>query len=602
MIRYLQTWSPSRILLAVVLFSECGTLLSVALLSWYFHGEIRRDYMVTGLITDLVMSVLVTSFILRLVRVLQQQNIDLQRSHTSLYLTQGRLLVLNDLLAQAVARMPIAFIVWDTRFQATDWNPAAERIFGYSKEEAMGHTPLQLFVPADALQPVAAAMDELLAGKEAGYSQPGNNITKDGRIISCLWFNAPLKDNNGQVHGVLSMALDITEQESMAQALREAKDRAESANQAKTRFLTTISHEIRTPMNVVLGMSDLLLETPLDGEQYRLARIIHRSGKTLLEVINDVLDFARIEAGQMLLTSLPYAPRTLVEETAELMRVVAEEKGLQLIEEIDPAIPEATWGDDGKVRQILINLLGNAVKFTQTGSITLQLATDPQQANHLHFAVRDTGIGIASDHLAMIFEDFTQADSGISRRYGGTGLGLAICRKLVECMGGQIQVSSQLGQGSTFSFTLPAPPASLPVTEPQAAPGAELYSHNSMLRILLAEDSQENQLLIQMYLKSTPYQLAMVADGREAVQKVQNEPFDLLITDIQMPNLDGYAATRLIRQWELEQGRKPLPILALSAHASQDKKEESLAAGCNDHCTKPIKKKELLRLIEKLTA
>ncbi|WP_130470535.1 PAS domain-containing hybrid sensor histidine kinase/response regulator [Candidatus Magnetaquicoccus inordinatus] len=599
MIHTLHTWSPARILLATLFFSELGTLAVVTLFSWYFHHTIRFDFLLTGFVTDLIMSFAVVSLYLLLLRRLQKQTTDLQQSHLSLQLTQGKLHQLNDLLAQAVARMPIAFIVWDTQFCATDWNPAAERIFGYSKAEALGRTPLQLFVPQAALQPVAGAMADLLAGIEAGYSQPGNNITKDGRIISCLWFNVPLKDSSNQVHGVLSMALDVTESEELEQALRLAKDRAEAANQAKTRFLTTISHEIRTPMNVVLGMSELLLETALDQEQERLAQIIYRSGKSLLEVINDVLDFARIESGRMPLDAEPFSPRLLVEESADLMRVVAHGKGLLLRVQIDPALPEAIVGDEGKVRQILINLLGNAVKFTQKGEIFLQVQADPEQEESLLFAVRDTGIGIAAEQIAMIFEDFTQADSGISRRYGGTGLGLAICRKLIECMGGRIWVNSSVGEGSCFYFTLPARATTLPAAAANEDAGSSSPLPGQKLRILLAEDSSENQLLVQLFLKNSPHELVIVSDGAEAVSAIAQQQFDLLITDIQMPLMDGYTAVRLLRQREQELSLPPLPIVALSAHASQDKREESFAAGCNEHMCKPIKKRELLQLLDR---
>jgi PAS domain S-box-containing protein len=597
MIHRFDNWHPVRILLAAVLLSELGTFFIVSLFSWYFHQEVRLDFLITGATAALIMSMAVVSIILHLVHRLQQKTHALRKSHTSLQLTQGKLHLLNDLLAQAAARMPIAFIVWDTDFKATDWNPAAERIFGYRKEEALGHTPLQLFVPPSALDLVAAAMADLLAGHEAEYSQPGNNITKEGRIISCLWFNAPLKDNNNQVHGVLSMALDVTEREQLEQALRWAKDRSEAANQAKTRFLTTISHEIRTPMNVVLGMSELLLETELDVEQERLAQIIHRSGKGLLDVINDVLDFARIEAGRMNVACEPFALHTLLEESAELMRVIAQEKGLRLGTHIAPGTPPAILGDAGKVRQILINLLGNAVKFTLDGEIHLQAQPHPQLEETLLITVKDSGIGIAAEQVMLIFEDFTQADSGISRRYGGTGLGLAICRKLVEMMGGRIWVTSQLGQGSIFSFTLPARATELSLVAPVENSGQESQEPHRKLRILLAEDSLDNQLLVRLYLKQSPHELVIVSDGLEAVAKVQQESFDLLITDIQMPHMDGYTATRLIREWEQQQDRPSVPILALSAHASRDKKEESLAAGCNDHLTKPIKKKELLRLV-----
>ncbi|MEO5362560.1 MAG: PAS domain S-box protein [Magnetococcus sp. DMHC-8] len=920
---------------------------------------------------------------------LQRRIGELEADNRRLQAVQAQLLANNERLSQAVVRMPIAYIVWDTDFRVIEWNPAAEIIFGYDKTEALGHTPLELCVPEAALAPVAEAMRTLLAGEDAAYSAPGNNITKDGRIISCLWFNAPLKNPAGQVHGVLSMAMDVTERnkgedalrkerdftrelinalsgifylisqegrfllwnkvlEGMTQfsaeeigaaspidffrdedrltiaqrvqevflhgyataeasivardgtvtpfyfvgqrieldgqhyligmglditerkraeeelnrnrlllaetgkigkvggweihvdtgqtvwteemynireldstfdptiekgldfytpdsrpviarlvqravacgepfdveldlitargnlrhvhvigkpdmvhrrvygffqditdsklaenaireakeaatqaqflsdqalelaraghwcidfsegeeyyissertvaifgdppranlryhimndwyvnieaadraaaaatlanyraacdgslprydmihpyrrpsdgrivwihvlghvvrdvqgrpsnvygvvmditasklvenAIREAKEAAEAASRAKSEFLANMSHEIRTPMNVVLGLSDVLLESELDAEQRRLVQTLHRSGKALMGVVNDVLDFSRIEAGRLALSDLPFSPRQVLEETAHLMRLTAEEKGIVLLEEVTPGLPDAVLGDDGRVRQVLINLLGNAIKFTQAGQVSVRLSPHPRESNTLLFQVTDTGIGIALEHAHHIFDHFIQADSGITRRYGGTGLGLAISQRLVELMGGRIWVESQLGAGSTFLFTLPSRPVPSPTVPPLPMNQTSAVEARA-LRILIAEDSPDTRMLFQAYLKKTPHHLVIVNDGLEAVARVQVEAFDLLLTDIQMPNMDGYAATRAIRRWEREEGRAPLTILVLSAHASLDKQEESLAAGCNGHLTKPIKKQTLLEAIQRV--
>ncbi|MEO5352406.1 MAG: PhnD/SsuA/transferrin family substrate-binding protein [Magnetococcus sp. XQGC-1] len=443
--------------------------------------------------------------------------------------------------------------------------------------------------------------------EESAARRQGDLFCSEVRIITpsgqtkWIQINArPTPASPGQAVVWSGFIFDITERKAMDAELREAKEAAEAANQAKSDFLATISHEIRTPMNVVLGMSDVLLETRLDTDQLQLVQTMHRSGKALMRVINDVLDFSRIESGRFDLSAVPFSPRQLVEETASLMRMVAEEKGLTLPVAVAAEVPDAVLGDDGRLRQVLINLLGNAIKFTEHGQVAVRLELYPQEPGTLLFRVSDTGIGIAEEHITRIFEHFTQADSGIARRYGGTGLGLAISQRLVELMGGRIWVESQLGQGSTFYFTLPlcSLHVAFPLPEVTGETRGTTGASSRPLRILLAEDSADNQLLCTIYARGTPHQLVIVGDGLAAVARVREEPFDLLLTDIQMPGMDGYAVARAIRQWEREENRPPLTIMALSAHAGLDKKGESLAAGCNGHLTKPITKQTFLHAIQ----
>ncbi|MBF0623209.1 MAG: response regulator [Magnetococcales bacterium] len=386
------------------------------------------------------------------------------------------------------------------------------------------------------------------------------------------------------------------------QALIDAKERAEAADRAKSQFLAVMSHELRTPLNVLLGLGDILLESSLTREQRGQLEMVHQAGGHLLTVIGDILKLSQIEAGAITLDLRPFQPETLLTSLARIMEQSAQAKGLALVTTLDPGLPTWLLGDEGHIRQVVMTLLGNAIKFTEQGRIVLEATHDPRD-NHCTIRVADTGIGIAPEHLERIFDRFTQVDASVSRRYGGTGLGLAIARRLVDGMGGRITVDSMLGVGSTFRVCLPLPPATPPAptgtncpTDP-APPDAGPARH-----ILLVEDSEDNRLLIRTFLKSTPHQLTIAAHGGEAVQLVQTAAFDLVLMDVQMPVMDGYTATREIRRWEAATGRSRLPIVTLTAHALEGEADRSRAAGCDLHLTKPIKKERLLAVIRQMAA
>jgi signal transduction histidine kinase/CheY-like chemotaxis protein len=369
----------------------------------------------------------------------------------------------------------------------------------------------------------------------------------------------------------------------------------ERATQAKSEFLARMSHEIRTPMNALLGMAELLWETSLGADQREYVRIFRRAGDNLLAVINDILDFSKVEAGQVELENVDFTMEDVIKEAADVSGVKTRSKGLTLNYVISPEVPKRLTGDPGRLRQVLLNLLGNATKFTEQGGLTI--AVEPtRQHGMLHFKVSDTGIGIPADRIATIFESFSQADASTTRKYGGTGLGLSISKRFVELMRGEIWAESVLGEGSTMHFTarFGIPDQNVPV---EATPPVATSLPSGHMRILLADDSEDNRFLIRGYLKGADYTIDEAENGLIAVQKFKKSAYDLVLTDAEMPEMDGYQATREIRAYEAAQGLAPTPVLALTAHAMKEARDRSLEAGCTDHLTKPIKKATLIAAI-----
>jgi len=479
-------------------------------------------------------------------------------------------------------------------------SPASQELFGRSGDSPYAQPQdWALVIHPDDRERVLAGLKTV---GEKDYADEYRIVRPSGEV-RWVWARASaVRNAAGKVYRVAGITQDITSRKLIEESLVKAKIEAEQANVAKSEFLATMSHEIRTPMNAILGIADLLWETPLSGEQRDSVQVFRRAGSTLLALINNLLDFSKVESGKLDLERTSFEPAVIVQRALETMQVAARKKGLQLSHHIKEGVPPRVVGDPSRLQQILLNLIGNAIKFTASGEISVLIEADPnaRDPGGLRFSVSDTGIGVPADKIEMIFENFTQADSSTTRQYGGTGLGLAICKKLVLLMGGRIWAESHVGQGTTMFFTAAfgisteAQPAETTVNGRPHADGHEV----SARRILLAEDCEDNSFLLTCYLKGTAVDLDLAENGQIAVEKFQAGKYDLVLMDVQMPIMDGYTATQAIREWEGRSQAKPTPILALSANARATDIQKSAAAGCTAHLSKPIAKNTLLEAIE----
>jgi PAS domain S-box-containing protein len=526
----------------------------------------------------------------------------------TLRLSQGKIIAAQEYTDNIILSMNDSLVVTGTDGAMERVNRATLTLLGYEEMELIGNQLSIIFSSRGIVGETIPDSKEFVDIVSRGYV---NNLestyrAKDGRLIPVLLSASLMHGADNSVQGIVCVALDITERKEAEKVLRASKEVAEAASKAKSQFLANMSHEIRTPMNGVLGMLDLMLDSNIDEAQLRLARMAHSSAEKLLSVINDILDFSKIEAGKLELQPVVFSLRDLAKEVRDLFWVKARKKSIGMTLHINDSIPDLVEGDPLRLRQILINLKGNAIKFTEQGEISLAvyLAEETPADVLLRFEVRDTGTGIKPDAQKKIFDAFSQADESMARRHEGTGLGLAISKQLVEMMGGKIGVESEPAKGSLFWFTVrlkrgdeSAMRRNVEEVDVEAA-GSSMESRQ--LRILLAEDNPVNQEVGRLILEGMDCLVEVVDDGRRAVEALFSGEYDLVFMDCQMPDLDGYEATRMIRRKEAKVGgERRVPIIALTAHAMEGDRDLCLAAGMDDYLAKPFNAGQIGAMLQK---
>ena len=494
--------------------------------------------------------------------------------------------------ASLLNQLESAILAGNQNREIVYWNQRAEKMFGWKKEEVLSRSLRDVLLHPDQWNKHDKRLARLT--KDKHWEGKLEILHKKGTRLPVHASSTVLRGDNDQEIGFAFVCFDMSSQVRVNNKLQRAKDKAEKAAVAKQDFLSTMSHEIRTPLNVVIGMARLLMDENPKPEQLEYLKSLQFSANNLLVIINDILDFSKIEAGKVKLEKINFSIQEVVQGVVQAFLFHAEEKGIGLKFEISEAVPERVMGDQVRLTQVLNNLVSNAIKFTESGLVSINVKLVKQSNDHLEvaFEVRDTGIGISQNEIPTIFNSFTQATSDTTRKFGGTGLGLTICKRLVELQGGTIEATSRRGVGSKFSFTLPYGVAERQDAQPTLA--AETYQLNDV-RLLLVDDNSSNRMVATSFLNKMGVQVVVAENGAVALKKVQEQDFDIILMDLQMPQMNGYQATQAIRR--LRGKYQTLPIIALTADVVSDAKERVKKAGMNDYLSKPFSPDVLYRKI-----
>lgn len=485
-------------------------------------------------------------------------------------------------------------------------SPSVKDILGYTPEELIGKSPFDIILEEDAKKMQEETHNVTLSGRPAAVEYRIRR--KDGTVIWLESNSHPFFDNEGNMIGFQTSARDITQRKEFERELILAKERAEEATKTKSQFLSMMSHEIRTPMNAIIGLSNLLLGDNPRQDQVDSLELLKFSGHNLLAILNDILDFSKIEANKVTLEHIDFDLAQSIENIVKMMQPKADEKGITIQYMFDPRLPKEVKADPVRVSQVMTNLISNAVKFTEKGSVTVEVrhGVPGQKANGLEyffydFRIKDSGIGIPEEKLQSIFESFSQAASDTTRKFGGTGLGLTITRRLINLMGSDIHVTSKPGEGSDFHFTLKLEKGKVAKPVPKPAEKTKNILKDRNILVLLVEDNRVNQVVATNFFRRWGVQYDIANNGREAVDMVTRKMYDMVFMDLQMPEMDGYQATHAIRQMP-DSYFKKLPIVALTASAMTSMRDKVMASGMTDFMTKPFQPEDLQQIILKYTS